>query len=129
LERLLLYWDPDLLIHLRGVEMIGELWAIPWLITLFADVLPMEEVIRLWDILILADKSFLACFAVAVVFQMRKAIMKQDNQAGVMLVFSQLNAEVTKIDVGRGLIKAFLMYTSTPKCLLCAQEEGKRAAG
>ena len=47
---MLLYWDPDLAIHLANLEVIGELFCTPWLLTLFADVLPMEEVVRALEV-------------------------------------------------------------------------------
>jgi hypothetical protein len=37
-----MYWDPDLAVQLSRLEIIGELFCTAWLITLFADVLPMQ---------------------------------------------------------------------------------------
>lgn len=49
LEQMLTFHDPVLAAHLQklGVEM--EHFALPWILTMFAHVLPIETVWRMWD--------------------------------------------------------------------------------
>lgn len=124
LESLCVYWDPDLAVHLSSLDVIGELFCTPWLMTLFSDVLPMPHVIRLWDACLLLGRGFIPCFALAVLLQLRPDIMAADAQASVLVAFSQLNAEVTAIDLQACLTRAFKIYGKTPASLLRAWDGG-----
>ena len=118
LESMLLYWDPLLALHLAGMEVPGELFCTPWLVTLYADVLPMEEVVAVLDVLLTLGPSFCLCFAAAIVLQRRDLILATTNQTTLLLTFSKLNSEVQPIDVPTCLDRAFHLYAKTPGGLL-----------
>ena len=134
LESMLLYWDPLLALHLAGMEVPGELFCTPWLVTLFADVLPMEEVVAVLDVLLTLGPSFCLCFAAAIVLQRRDLMLATTNQTTLLLTFSRLNSEMQPIDVPSCLDRAFHLYAKTPGGLLRPwdqqqqqQEEQKKA--
>lgn len=117
-ESMLLYWDPLLALHLAGMEVPGELFCTPWLVTLYADVLPMEDVVAVLDVLLTLGPSFCLCFAAAIVLQRRDLILATTNQTTLLLTFSKLNSEVQPIDVPACLDRAFHLYAKTPGGLL-----------
>lgn len=56
-NQLLAYHDPQLFNHLRKQQFSPELFAIPWFLTLFTHILPLESTLRLWDFLFLHDAT------------------------------------------------------------------------
>ncbi len=56
-NQLLAYHDPQLFNHLRTQQFSPDLFAIPWFLTLFTHILPLESTFRLWDFLFLHDAT------------------------------------------------------------------------
>ena len=56
---LLVWHDPRLAAHLSRMQFQPELYTIPWFLTLFSHVLPLEKTFRLWDGLLLHDPSMI----------------------------------------------------------------------
>lgn len=128
LESMLLYWDPLLALHLAGMEVPGELFCTPWLVTLFAGVLPMEEVVAVLDVLLTLGPSFCLCFAAAIVLQRRDSILATMNQTSLLLTFSRLNSGTQPIDVPVCLDRAFHLYAKTPGGLLRPWDQRQKKA-
>ena len=43
------FHDPILFNHLDGIGFIPDLYAIPWVLTMFAHVFPLQNIFHLWD--------------------------------------------------------------------------------
>lgn len=83
------YLDPELGNHLNKLEFRAHLFAIPWFLTCFAHVLPLNKLFHLWDSLLLADSTFPLFIGVAILTQLRpQLILAQFNDA--ILLFSDL---------------------------------------
>jgi hypothetical protein len=52
LQQLLSFLDPELSCHLSTVGVTPNLYAIPWLMTLFAHILPLDLLFGVWDVLL-----------------------------------------------------------------------------
>ena len=48
---LLLYFDPQLALHLHDLEFPPELYSTQWFLTFYSRSLPLQHVLRLWYIL------------------------------------------------------------------------------
>jgi TBC domain-containing protein kinase-like protein len=78
-QKLLAYHDPELFLHLKNKQFSPELYVIPWFLTLFAHVLPLEKVYKLWDVLLLEDDPHLPLyFSIAFMKQKRLALLESD---------------------------------------------------
>lgn len=75
-QKLLLYHDPVLCAFLDQHDLIPELYAIPWFITMFARNLPLDLVFSLWDLYIINDDPFLHYWvALAILMHSKKDLM------------------------------------------------------
>ncbi|CAG2182893.1 unnamed protein product, partial [Oppiella nova] len=50
---LIKFHDPVLANHLNGLQFVPDLFAIPWFLTMFTHVLPLHQIMHLWDTLLL----------------------------------------------------------------------------
>ena len=57
-SHLIAFHDPLLFNHLDGIGFIPDLYAIPWILTMFAHVFPLQSIFHLWD-KVCHDQSFL----------------------------------------------------------------------
>lgn len=74
---LLRYHDPELSSMLTLRNMLPELYAVPWFLTLFARKTPLALVMALWDAYIIDGDPFLHVFvALALLTQNREALLK-----------------------------------------------------
>ncbi len=128
IETLVQYWDPALALHLAGHDITGELFSTPWLVTLFADVLPMGEVVAVLDMLLTLGRGFCLCFSAAIVLQLRDALLNTTNTTTLLLTFSRLNAEVKPMDVPSCLDRALHLYAKTPEAILGLWDGGSSCA-
>ena len=60
---------PELFNHLDGIGFIPDLYAIPWILTMFAHVFPLQSIFHLWDKLLLGNSAFPLCIGLAVLYQ------------------------------------------------------------
>ena len=63
------FHDPVLFNHLDGIGFIPDLYAIPWVLTMFAHVFPLHNIFHLWDKLLLGNSSFPLCVALSILYQ------------------------------------------------------------
>lgn len=98
--QLLAFVDPQLFCHLKSLDFHPELFAIPWVLTSFAHVLPLQKLFHLWDSMLLADSSFPMFVGIAILCHLRNSLINaQFNDA--ILLFSDLP----------GIFKLFLEWT------------------
>ena len=66
-SHLIAFHDPLLFNHLDGIGFIPDLYAIPWILTMFAHVFPLQSIFHLWD-KVCHDQSFLKKISKTVLF-------------------------------------------------------------
>ncbi|WAR12203.1 TBCK-like protein, partial [Mya arenaria] len=74
-SHLIAFHDPELSNHMEGIGFIPDLYAIPWFLTMFAHVFPLQKVFHLWDTLLLGNSSFPLCVGVAILQQFHDRLL------------------------------------------------------
>ncbi len=117
--KLLLYHDPELGKHLRSIGFTPELFAIPWFLTLYAHVLPIEKIYRLWDSLLLGnDINFPLYIGISFMKQMRYDLMHADFQTAIFLL-----TNMHGLDIHQAIDDASFIKERTPKSMVNFMEE------
>lgn len=76
---LLQFWDPELSRRFKDLSIHPALFMVPWVETLFADTLPMEQALQLWDaVIMLAPLSvhLVAHLAVALLMSFKERLLE-----------------------------------------------------
>ncbi|CAJ0749559.1 21924_t:CDS:10 [Entrophospora sp. SA101] len=106
---LLSFHDPELSSHLRETGYIPDLYAIPWFLTLFTHVLPLEKTYHLWDKLLVGPPSLSLFAGISIVRQLRDDLLKSDfNEC---LQFAETFPDV---DIEKCIQSALSMCKVTP---------------
>ena len=112
LQQLLSFLDPELSAHFFSIGITPNLYAIPWLMTLFAHILPLNLLFQVWDVLLglhqhshcVADKGgpqmLSVLFAVCFLSELRVTLLKSN--------FEQAVAYLTRLPISLDLL-----YTRT----------------
>ncbi|KAG8040190.1 hypothetical protein G9C98_000760 [Cotesia typhae] len=103
------FHDPKLANHLRGISFVPELFAIPWFLTMFSHVFPLHKILHLWDKLLLGDSSFPLMVGLAILKQLRDALLNSGFNECILL-FSDL----PEVDIELCVKDSMDMYTNTP---------------
>ena len=109
-SHLITFHDPVLANHLNEICFFPDLYAIPWFLTMFAHVFPLDKVVHLWDTLLLGNSSFPLCIGVAILQQLRSQLIKSDFNECILL-FSDL----PEIDIDAVVRKSVQIFCQTPK--------------
>jgi len=119
------FHDPDLFNHLDEIGFIPDLYAIPWVLTMFSHVFPLHKIFHLWDRLLLGNSSFPLCVGLAVLLQLRAQLMEaQFNEC--ILLFSDMPA----VDIDNVVSTSMEVFTSTPASLTWREHDsGERKTG
>lgn len=118
-NQLLAYHDPQLFMHLHEQQFNPELYAIPWFLTLFTHILPLDpSTFRLWDFLLLHDSSMIQFVSLAVMRQIRNILTMDFNE--LVLFFSELHVKQT-IDMPKVVQDALKLSRMTPVSLCLDQ--------
>ena len=95
LQQLLSFLDPELSAHFFSVGITPNLYAIPWLMTLFAHILPLNLLFQVWDVLLglhqhshcVAEKGgpemLSVLFAVCFLSELRVTLIKSNFEQAV----------------------------------------------
>jgi len=106
------FHDPELFNHLDEIGFIPDLYAIPWVLTMFSHVFPLHKIFHLWDRLLLGNSSFPLCVGLAVLKQLRAQLMEaQFNEC--ILLFSDMPA----VDIDNVVSTSMDIFTTTPPTL------------
>ena len=101
----------ELATHLRREGVTAELFAIPWLLTLFAHVLPLQHTLQLWDVLLAhADEpnvETLPLFVAISILRQSEAQLLGLDFNGILLYLSRL----PPIDLDLALSEAVAAFT------------------
>ena len=106
------FHDAVLFNHLDGIGFIPDLYAIPWILTMFAHVFPLNNIFHLWDKLLLGNSSFPLCIGLAVLYQLRDRLLAAEFNDCILL-FSDLPV----IDIEKCVKDSISIFVATPKSL------------
>lgn len=109
-SQLVMFHEPALAKHLNTISFIPELFAIPWVLTMFSHVFPLHKILHLWDKLILGDSSYPLFIGIAILKQLKTTLMESGFNECILL-FSDLPDIVMETCVA----DSQKMYEKTPK--------------
>jgi len=117
---LLVWHDPQLALHLTRLNFQPELYTIPWFLTLFAHVLPLDKTFALWDAILLQPPAFSMHVALGVTRQFREELLRSDfNQC--VLFFSR---NVASVRVSACIEEALWSQRVAPPSVACHPVRG-----
>nr|XP_012148030.1 PREDICTED: TBC domain-containing protein kinase-like protein isoform X2 [Megachile rotundata]XP_012148031.1 PREDICTED: TBC domain-containing protein kinase-like protein isoform X2 [Megachile rotundata] len=108
-SQIIAFHDPQLANHLRSINFVPELFAIPWFLTMFSHVFPLHKILHLWDKLLLGDSSFPLLVGLAILKQLRDSLLTSGFNECILL-FSDL----PEIDIELCVKDSMTMYQTTP---------------
>eukprot|EP00941_MAST-03F_sp_MAST-3F-sp1_P001081 g1081.t1 len=119
---LLQFHDPKLCNHLARFEMMPELYATPWFLTLFAHSTPLDVLFRIWDWYILRDNPYLHTFLCLAVLLSERSVLLLQGEDSLPVFMSRLkihtsltSGESRPIDEQLRLMQnALLLQSYTP---------------
>lgn len=109
-SQLVMFHEPALAKHLNTISFIPELFAIPWVLTMFSHVFPLHKILHLWDKLILGDSSYPLFIGIAILKQLKTTLLESGFNECILL-FSDL----PDIDMETCVNDSQKMYEKTPK--------------
>eukprot|EP01038_Epipyxis_sp_PR26KG_P010762 gene10762-14453_t len=114
---LLLYFDPQLALHLQDQQFSPELYSPQWFLTLYSRSLPLSQVLRLWDMLIsVDDPSFTFFIGLCLIRKKRDELLLADtDRIPEIIVKIHFNGEE---EIDAIVIEAMKLYTNTPRSFL-----------
>ncbi|XP_023288549.1 TBC domain-containing protein kinase-like protein [Orussus abietinus] len=108
-SQIIAFHDPQLANHLKSINFVPELFAIPWFLTMFSHVFPLHKILHLWDKLLLGDSSFPLFVGLAILRQLRDSLLTSGFNECILL-FSDL----PEIDIELCVKDSMTMYQKTP---------------
>ena len=78
LAHLIVFHDPSLGIHFRDISFHPNLYAIPWLLTLFTHVFPMDKILHFWDRVLVSPIGLVFFMALSIILQFRSNLLESD---------------------------------------------------
>ncbi|ORX77085.1 hypothetical protein BCR32DRAFT_295840 [Anaeromyces robustus] len=113
MNHIISYHDPELGSFLNKIGLSPDIYAIPWFMTMFTHVFPLDKIYTIWD-KILTGKPFLPIFiGSAIVIQLRSEILSGDFDESVLLL-----SELSAINIDKCLEKAEIYLRITPKSFI-----------
>jgi serine/threonine protein kinase len=110
LLQLLCFHDPELAYHLQVQKFYPDHYAISWFHTLFSHILPLAQLMRLWDVLLVNPSCFELFIALSIVMSIRHRLLSLDFN-GCVVFF----ANMVPVDVSGILKRAIQMFEDTPQ--------------
>ena len=80
---------PEVSEHVKGLSMPWELVLTKWLMCLFADVLPADTVLRVWDTLMYEGSKILIRVALTIIVMSKEKILQADNLGDLVQAFKE----------------------------------------
>ncbi|XP_033217840.1 TBC domain-containing protein kinase-like protein [Belonocnema kinseyi] len=111
-SQVIAFHDPQLANHLKSINFVPELFAIPWFLTMFSHVFPLHKILHLWDKLLLGDSSFPLLVGLAILRQLRDSLLTSGFNECILL-FSDL----PEIDIELCVKDSMIMYQRTPSSI------------
>ncbi|KAI7897510.1 rab-GTPase-TBC domain-containing protein [Cokeromyces recurvatus] len=109
-RHLLSYHDPELSSHLDAIGFMPDLYAIPWFLTLFTHVFPLDKIYHLWDKLLVGPPALPLFAGIAILKQIRDTLLSYEFNDCIVL-FSD---NFPKVDIEKCVQSALNMCKVTP---------------
>lgn len=109
-SHLISFHDPQLCNHLDAIGFIPDLYSIPWFLTMYAHVFPLDKIFHLWDTLLLGNSSFPLCIGVAILQQLRDQLLSFGFNECILLF-----SDMPEIDIERCVQDSIKIFCTTPK--------------
>lgn len=111
-SQLVTFHEPALSKHLNSINFIPELFAIPWVLTMFSHVFPLHKIMHLWDKLLIGDSSYPLFIGIAILNQVKTTLLESGFNECILLFsdFPDIVMETCVTDSQR-------MYEKTPKSI------------
>ncbi|KOX67936.1 TBC domain-containing protein kinase-like protein [Melipona quadrifasciata] len=94
-SQIIAFHDPQLANHLRSINFVLELFAIPWFLTMFSHVFPLHKILHLWDKLLLGDSSFPLLVGLAILKQLRDSLLTSGFNEYSMMMYQNTPPSIT----------------------------------
>jgi hypothetical protein len=115
---LLVYHDPQLALHLTDFDFTPEFYAPQWFLTLYARALPINQVLRLWDMMIAVDDpAFIFFIGLNLLLKQRNNFLLSDV-SNIPEIISQNISFRNEEEIDINVKEALQLYQITPRCLL-----------
>ncbi|KAI9331000.1 rab-GTPase-TBC domain-containing protein [Obelidium mucronatum] len=72
------FLDAQLAGHLMELGITPDMFAIPWVMTMFAQIFQLDRLYHLWDTLLLAGKEFPVFLVYSIIYQFRDQLLVKD---------------------------------------------------
>ncbi|KAI8341702.1 rab-GTPase-TBC domain-containing protein [Chlamydoabsidia padenii] len=109
-RHLLSYHDPKLSSHMETIGFMPDLYAIPWFLTLFTHVFPLDKIYHLWDKLLVGPSSLPLFAGIAILRQIREMILAREFNDCLVLISDSF----PKVDIEKCVQNAMSMCKVTP---------------
>lgn len=123
-RHLLSFHDPELSRHLNKIGYHPELYAVPWFLTLFTHVFPLDKTYHLWDKILVGPPSLPLFTGVSIIRQFRDTLIKTEFNDCIMV------AELfPNVDIEKCVQSALSMYKVTPPSVIYRVHESDTKTG
>ncbi|KAF9921255.1 hypothetical protein FBU30_008772, partial [Linnemannia zychae] len=122
-KHLVSYHDPELSSHLDHIRFIPQLYAIPWFLTLFTHIFPLDKIYHLWDKILVGPSSLPLFVGIGILQQFRLELLRSEFNEAIS-IFSESFPEM---DIERCIETALAMCRVTPPsiCWLSYDQESR----
>ncbi|XP_065665878.1 TBC domain-containing protein kinase-like protein [Hydra vulgaris] len=103
------FHEPDLFNHLNEIGFVPELYAIPWFLTMFSHVFPLQKIYYLWDTLLLGNSMLPLCIGVSILIQFKDQLLSYGFNECILLF-----SDMPSIDIERCVKDSIKLFNCTP---------------
>ncbi|ORX62120.1 hypothetical protein DM01DRAFT_1072584 [Hesseltinella vesiculosa] len=118
-RHLISYHDPQLSSHLETIGFLPDLYAIPWFLTLFTHVFPLDKTYHLWDKFLVGPSSLPLFAGVAILRQIRDTLLSCEFNDCIVLISDSF----PKVDIEKCVQNALAMCKVTPPSVCARMSE------
>jgi TBC domain-containing protein kinase-like protein len=120
-SHLIAFHDPELANHFEKIDFRPDLYAIPWFLTMFAHIFPLQKIFHLWDTLLLGSSAFPLCIGMAILKQLRTILLNSDFNECILLF-----SELPEINIIKCVSDSIELFCWTPtSCLYREHSESE----
>ncbi|KAI3634605.1 hypothetical protein MIR68_006986 [Amoeboaphelidium protococcarum] len=112
---------PQLSLHLQQLDISPEMYLIEWVLTVFAQVCPLEQAYKIWDMYVLNGDVFILQLSVAVLIMVKDTLINGDfERCATILTRSEVLQDllIQQSDVFQKLIQCSQSIKLTDKELI-----------
>ncbi|KAI8990156.1 rab-GTPase-TBC domain-containing protein [Pilobolus umbonatus] len=109
-KHLLSFHDPELSAHLNMIGYTPDLYAIPWFLTLFTHVFPLDKIYHLWDKILVGPASLPLFAGIAILRQVRDTLLSYEFNDCLSLISDSFS----NVDIEKCIQSALTMCKVTP---------------